>query len=142
MKTVAVSGGFDPVHIGHLRMFKEARKLGDRLVVILNNDNWLTAKKGGHFMPENDRKEIIEAFECVDEVMISFHESHPKDMSICSEIEVLRPNVFANGGDRWSDNIPEYETCKELKIKTVFSVGGDKIRSSSEMINKGNSNKK
>ena len=85
-------------------------------------------------MLEEDRKEIIEAFGCVDEVMLTFHESPPQDMSICSELEVVRPDVFANGGDRWSRNIPEYQVCKELGIETVFAVGGRKIRSSSKMV--------
>ncbi|KKL27629.1 hypothetical protein LCGC14_2383250, partial [marine sediment metagenome] len=70
---VTVSGGFDPLHIGHVRMFQEARKLGDRLVVILNNDNWLQKKKGRTFMSEQERKEILEALACVDEVVITDH---------------------------------------------------------------------
>src|SRR4051812_39625597 len=77
---VAVSGGFDPLHIGHVRMFKSARALGDKLVVILNNDNWLRDKKGFAFMPEKEREEIIEAFPFVDRVVISSHtSSDPKD---------------------------------------------------------------
>jgi D-beta-D-heptose 7-phosphate kinase/D-beta-D-heptose 1-phosphate adenosyltransferase len=138
MKVVAVSGGFDPVHVGHLRLFKEAKKLGDKLVVILNNDNWLKAKKGYIFMPEQDRKEIIESFKDVDDVILTYHESHPKDMSVCAELEVLSPDIFANGGDRKSDNIPEMQLCKEMKIETVFNVGGEKIQSSSDIIKKHN----
>ncbi|MSU44862.1 hypothetical protein EXS45_01630, partial [Candidatus Nomurabacteria bacterium] len=70
-KVVMVSGGFDPVHIGHVRMFEEAKKLGDELVVVINNDNWLQLKKGYVFMPENERKEIIQAFSVVDRVILS-----------------------------------------------------------------------
>ena len=136
MTVVVVSGGFDPIHIGHVRYFKEAKKLGNKLVVILNNDNWLKAKKGYVFMPEADRKEIIEAFACVDDVILSFHEAPPQDMSVCSELEVLKPDIFANGGDRFSDNVPEKALCKDLNIQTIFTVGGDKIRSSSDLVKK------
>src|ERR1700722_15179026 len=88
-KTVAVSGGFDPLHIGHVRMFEEARTLGDRLVVILNNDAWLRAKKGYVFMQQDERAEIIRALRAVDEVFITLHDENPKDMSVCAELEVI-----------------------------------------------------
>ncbi|MDP3996227.1 MAG: adenylyltransferase/cytidyltransferase family protein, partial [bacterium] len=97
---VAVSGGFDPVHIGHVRMFEEAKALGDKLVVILNNDNWLKIKKGYCFMNEKDRKEIIESFRAVDGVVITKHRRNPQDMSVCEALKTVRPDVFANGGDR------------------------------------------
>ena len=137
-RIVAVSGGFDPVHIGHLKMFREARALGDRLVVILNNDNWLKAKKGYNFMDEDERAEIISEMRCVDDVIISGHEEGCTDMSVCEALEDLRPDIFANGGDRKADNIPEYELCEKLGIKMVFNVGGEKARSSSEMVEKAN----
>jgi len=133
---VAVSGGFDPVHIGHVRMFREAKMLGDELVVILNNDNWLQLKKGFSFMSEEQRKEIIEAFEAVDRVMLTFHEPGTSDISICKELETLKPDIFAKGGDRTADNIPEYALCTELGIKMAFNVGhGGKVQSSSWLIN-------
>ncbi len=132
-KTVAVSGGFDPIHIGHIRMMKEAKKLGDKLVVIINNDNWLMKKKGFVFMQENDRKEIIESIKYVDECILTKHEKNTADMSVCRELEELKLDIFANGGDRKADNIPEYELCDRLGIKMVFSIGGEKVRSSSEM---------
>src|SRR5437016_337261 len=99
-KVVMVSGGFDPVHIGHVRMFHEAKKLGDELVVYVNNDHWLRAKKGFVFMPEHERKEIIEAFEPVDKVIISSHKKNPKDMSVRMGLIKIQPHIFANGGDR------------------------------------------
>ncbi len=134
---VAVSGGFDPVHIGHVRMFNEAKKLGDKLVVILNNDNWLRLKKGFSFMSEAERKEIIESFRAVDEVLVTFHEQGTTDLSVCRELEFLKPDIFANGGDRKADNIPEYELCNRLGIQMVFNIGaGGKVQSSSELVKK------
>lgn len=135
MKRVAVSGGFDPVHIGHVRMFQEAKKLGDHLIVIVNNDNWLKLKKGYNFMPEAERKEIIEALACVDEVVLTFHEPGTTDMSVCRELASIKPDIFANGGDRKEDNIPEYAVCNELGIEMVFNVGfGGKVQSSSDLV--------
>lgn len=134
-KVVMVSGGFDPVHVGHLDMFKEAKELGDELVVVLNNDNWLNLKKGSAFMKEEDRKEILESFKFIDRVVITSHESNTKDMSVCRELELLRPHIFANGGDRFADNIPEFKVCRELGIEMAFNIGKKgKIRSSSELI--------
>lgn len=139
-KVVAVSGGFDPLHIGHVRMFKEAKKLGDKLVVILNNDNWLRKKKGNEFMPELERKEIIESIESVDEVLITNHSENINfknnyEKSVCEELTKLKPHIFANGGDRFAEDIPEFKLCNELGIKMVFNVGhGGKVRSSSELL--------
>ncbi len=132
---VAVSGGFDPLHIGHVRLFQEAKKLGDKLVLILNNDNWLKRKKGCVFMPQNERKELLEALTCVDRVLITSHPQNPKDMSVCKELLRLRPDIFANGGDRRKDNIPEVVTCEMIGCKTVFNIGkGGKIQSSSWLL--------
>jgi D-beta-D-heptose 7-phosphate kinase/D-beta-D-heptose 1-phosphate adenosyltransferase len=135
-KVVMVSGGFDPVHIGHVRMFEEAKKLGDELVVVINNDNWLHFKKGYAFMPEADRKEIIESFRVVDKVLLTSHEPNTNDITVCRELELLRPHIFANGGDRKENvPVPEYEVCKRLGIEMVFNVGhGGKVRSSSELV--------
>ena len=134
-KIVMVSGGFDPIHIGHVRYMQEAKKLGDYLVVVINNDNWLRLKKGSNFMPEQERKEIIEAISGVDEVVISRHSENTIDMSVCEEIIKIKPDIFANGGDRFADNIPEFKLCNDLGIVMVFNVGrGGKIRSSSELL--------
>lgn len=136
-KIVAVSGGFDPVHIGHVRMFEAAKKLGDKLVVILNNDNWLKKKKGYCFMHEKERQEIIEAFSVVDQVVISKHAKNSQDMSVCAELKKIKPDIFANGGDRKLDNIPEVAVCKKINCQLVFNVGrGGKVQSSSWLIKK------
>lgn len=133
-KVVAVSGGFDPVHAGHVRMFKAASKLGDFLVIIMNNDNWVKNKKGYVFMSENERKEIIEALGCVDRVVLTKHSPDSEDVSVCETLKELKPYIFANGGDRKVDNIPEYRLCEELEIEMVFNVGGGKVQSSSELL--------
>ena len=133
-RIVCVSGGFDPVHVGHIRLIKEARQLGDKLVIIMNNDNWLLKKKGFVFMQEAERKEVLNSLKYVDEIIVSEHESDCSDMSVCSELRLVKPSVFANGGDRKSDNTPEYLVCEEMDIETVFEVGGDKIQSSSDLV--------
>jgi cytidyltransferase-like protein len=139
MKTVAISGGFDPVHVGHIEMMKEAKALGDKLVVIVNNDNWLVAKKDFAFMPEKERKAIIEAIRYVDEVVLTSHPQNPTDMSVCKELEALKPDIFANGGDRKPDQdpVPEVELCNRLRIQLVYNVGkSGKIQSSSDLVKK------
>ena len=142
---VATSGGFDPVHIGHTRLFQEAKSLGDELVVILNNDNWLKQKKGFVLMSEKERKEIIESFKPVDKVIITKHCANSKDMSVCAELKNLKPDIFAKGGDRNKEDAsksssslnPEQALCKRLGIKVVFNVGrGGKIQSSSWLAKK------
>lgn len=135
MINVVISGGFDPVHIGHLRMMKEAKKLGDKLIVILNNDNFLMNKKGFAFMPQNERAEIIEGFDCVDEVFISIDQDSTVKESLKKLSENQKLNIFANGGDRKNEeDIPETKICKDLGIEMVFNVGGGKIQSSSELV--------
>ena len=136
MTTVAVSGGFDPIHLGHLNLLKAARALGDRLVVIVNNDSWLKKKKGFVFMPEAERAAILAAIRWVDEVVTTKHPQNPEDMSVCAELEALKPDIFANGGDRKADNIPEYNLCQKLGIQMEFNVGGGKVQSSSELVKK------
>lgn len=135
---VAVSGGMDPIHIGHIRLIQEAKKLGDKLVVILNNDNWLKKKKTHIFMHQKERKEILESIKGVDEVIISSHPRNPKYMDVNREILKIKPDIFANGGDRKAKkDIPEAEACQKIGCKMVFNVGrGGKIQSSSWLLAK------
>ena len=139
-KVVMVSGGFDPIHIGHVRYMQEAKKLGDKLVVVINNDNWLKLKgKPAAFIPAKERKEIIEALSCVDKVIITGHSRNTKDITVCKELRKIRPHIFANGGDRKpeGDPVPEVALCNKLGIEIVYNVGkGGKIRSSSELLKK------
>ena len=128
--TVAVSGAFDPIHIGHVRYLHEAAKLGDRLIVILNSDDFLLRKKGFVFMPFEERKEILEAMRGVDEVVAAIDE----DQTVSKTLEIIKPNIFAKGGDKTGpENIPEIETCLNIGCKVITKVGGGKIRSSSEL---------
>jgi cytidyltransferase-like protein len=130
-KTVAVSGGFDPIHIGHVRMFKQAAKLG-KLVVIVNNDKFLLKKKGYIFMPLAHRMELIDSIGCVDKVIPAID----KDSTVCETLRNLKPDIFANGGDRKKGTVREEKLCQELGIKMVYGIGGGKIESSSELVKK------
>ena len=125
---VAVSGYFDPIHVGHLEYLRMAKELGDSLVVIVNNNNQCKLKKGKHFMDENDRVEIVKALRFVDEVFLSVD----KDRTVCKSLEEIKPDVFANGGDRATSEVPETPVCKKFNIKMVDGLG-DKIRSSSSL---------
>lgn len=132
---VAVSGGFDPIHMGHIRLFEEAKALGDELVVILNNDNWLRRKKKYFLMPDKERREVLKAIRYVDRVVLTKHEPNPKDMSVCDALKEIKPDIFANGGDRTRQNIPEVAVCKSIGCRMVFNIGqGGKIQSSSWLL--------
>ena len=135
MIRVAVSGGFDPVHVGHIELFEKAKMLGDWLIVIVNSDEFLIRKKGLYMMPLGDRVRIIGALKTVDEVM----PSTDKDMTVSQSLRKLRDIwsyeriIFANGGDRIEAVEEESKVCTELNIEQVFRLG-DKIRSSSDYI--------
>ncbi|MCR4313826.1 MAG: adenylyltransferase/cytidyltransferase family protein [Candidatus Uhrbacteria bacterium] len=139
-RIVCVSGGFDPIHVGHVRMIQEAAALGDELIVIINNDNWLMKKKGYVFMPQDQRREIIESMKGVTRVVFTGHEPDVDDRSVCRELREIRPDIFAQGGDRDlkdaldpnSSQNPEARLCSELGIEIVYGVGkGGKVQSSS-----------
>ena len=129
MTTVCASGYFDPLHVGHLEYLRGAKRLGDRLVVIVNNDNQATMKKGRPFMPAAERAKIVEALEFVDEVCIAIDE----DRTVCKTLEAVCPHMFCNGGDQNNASIPEALVCEELGIKLVDGLG-EKIQSSSWLI--------
>src|SRR3989344_768299 len=141
---VATSGGFDPIHVGHLRLLKEAKALGDKLVVILNNDNWLRKKKGYTFMPQEERAAILLAIRYVDRVVITGHKKNAKDTSVQRELRKLKPDIFASGGDRDKKDARNRSSslnvdqllCQKLGIRMVFNVGGNKAQSSSWLVEK------
>jgi len=129
-KIVCVSGGFDPAHIGHLRMMQAASKYG-KVVAIVNSDEWLMRKKGYIFMPFSQRCEILEGFACVSETT----HVDDNDGTVCEALVRLKPDYFANGGDRKNNNTPEMKICKEHNIELLWSMGGGKIQSSSDLVN-------
>ena len=129
--TVAVSGYFNPLHVGHLEMMEKAKKLGDRLVVIVNNDHQVKLKGRVPFLNQADRMKIVSAIKWVDKVFLSID----RDPSISKSLAKIKPDIFAKGGDRTAGNIPvsETEICRRLGIKRVDGLG-KKIRSSSILI--------
>ena len=130
---VATGGGFDPLHEGHIRLFKEAAKLGDILVVMLNSDEQLKKKKGQTFyLSEDERKEIVESIRYVDRVIID----PGKDVTCEEALKLVSPDIFAKGGDRTEEGMPEIElnVCKEVGCRIVYNVGGEKVQSSSWLL--------
>ena len=128
MKKVAISGYFDPIHVGHLEYIELSKKLGDYLIVIVNNNHQCVLKKGKPFMDEKDWIKIIEAIEWVDEVFLSID----MDKTVCKSLEAIKPNIFTNGGDRTNEEIPESIVCKKYGIEILDGLG-KKIRSSSDL---------
>lgn len=127
--TVAVSGYFNPLHVGHLELMEKAKKLGDCLVVIVNNDHQVKLKGSVPFLNQIDRMKIVSAVKWVDKVFLSID----RDKTVCKSLAEVKPNIFAQGGDRNRGNIPEVDVCRQLGIKMIDGLGG-KIRSSSILI--------
>ena len=136
---IAVSGYFDPIHVGHIEYLEMARKLADKrglesaslwgeLIVIVNNDYQCELKKGKSFMPEEDRLRIVQSLKVVDKAFLSVD----KDRSVCESLSIIKPDIFANGGDRSVGEIPETKVMKEYGIEMVDGLGS-KIRSSSDL---------
>jgi len=138
---IVVSGGFDPVHKGHIRMFREAANLGHQVIIGLNSDEWLIRKKGKPFMKWDERAEILESCKFVTQVL-SMDDSDDTASDIIKQVAKLYKGqdmniYFANGGDRGKGNVPELDMCKELNVVMLWGVGGGKIQSSSWLINGG-----
>jgi len=127
--TICVSGGFDPVHIGHLRMIQEAAQYGE-VIVIVNSDKWLMRKKGYIFMPFEERCEILEGLRGVKEAVWV----DDSDNTVCEALRRIKPTYFANGGDRKNHNTPEMDICAAHSIECLWNIGGGKIQSSSDLI--------
>ncbi len=128
--TIMVSGGFDPVHAGHIRMIRAAAEYGN-VIVIANSDAWLHEKKGFVFMDFSQRAEILNSIKGV----ILVDSVDDSDGTVCEAIRRLRPTFFANGGDRGKHNTPEQDVCEELGIEMLWSIGGDeKVAASSELV--------
>ena len=129
-KLIAVSGGFDPIHKGHVKMIREAAELGD-VIVILNSDDWLKRKKGYNFMNFEERSYIARSIKGV----IATSGVDDADGTVCEALRRIKPDMFANGGDRILSNTPEMDVCVELGIQMVWNVGGGKEQSSSSLVN-------
>ena len=127
---VMVSGGFDPVHVGHIRMIREASKYGD-VIVIANSDEWLHRKKGFNFMDFKSRYEILDSIKGV----ILVDSVDDSDGTVCDAIKRHKPTYFANGGDRGKSNTPEQSVCEELGVELLWGIGGEeKVESSSDLV--------
>ena len=138
---IIVSGGFDPVHKGHIRMFREAANFGANVIVGLNSDEWLTRKKGKSFMKWDERAEILESCKFINQV-IPFDDSDDTASDAIKRVfdmynaDSSDYNIyFANGGDRKLGNVPEFDNCRELGVVMLWNFGGGKIQSSSWLIN-------
>jgi D-beta-D-heptose 7-phosphate kinase/D-beta-D-heptose 1-phosphate adenosyltransferase len=128
---VATSGGFDPLHIGHLCCLSAAAKLGGTLIAIVNGDGFLERKKQYKFMPLSDRMEIIDGIKGVD-IVIPWDDG---TQFVSGAIERIKPDIFAKGGDRAEPkDIPEWDICEQVGCEVIFNVGGGKIRSSLELV--------
>ena len=137
MKIVLATGGFDPIHSGHLDYFKESSKLGDIFIVGLNSDSWLTRKKGRAFMPITERRAIIENLKMVNKVM-EFNDDTNNSVDCINQLLKDYPNdeiVFVNGGDRDYTNVPEQvEFANNPRVSFIFGVGGNDKKNSSRWI--------
>ena len=136
---IIVSGGFDPVHKGHIRMFREAANFGANVIVGLNSDEWLSRKKGKPFMKWDERAEILESCKFVNQVL-PFNDSDDTASDVIKQVCELYKDYdvniyFANGGDRKKGNVPELDVCKYLGVVMLWGIGGGKIQSSSWLIN-------
>jgi len=128
---VATSGGFDPLHVGHLRCLRQAAELGSALLVVVNGDEYLLRKKGHLVMPLADRMEIMDSVRWVDYV-VGFQDDSD---TVCDALRAIRPQIFAKGITLEDPRLlPEWQVCREIGCRVVLDVGGPKIRSSSSLI--------
>ena len=129
-KRIALSGGFDPIHVGHVKMINDAAQYG-YVIIILNSDGWLYSKKDYTFMTWAERKEILMSMKNVHDVVAV----DDTDGTVCEALRRIKPHYFGNGGDRTKKNTPEQAVCEELGIELVWKVGGKrKARSSSQLV--------
>lgn len=137
MNIVVVTGGFDPLHSGHIDYFRAARQLGDYLIVGMNTNKWLERKKGKAFMSEKERRAVLESLKMVDEVCLLSDTSDTVDVWLSSMIEQNPDDniIFANGGDRTEYTTPEVALISHPRLSFTFNVGGTKTQSSTDLLN-------
>ena len=128
-QVVVASGYFDPIHCGHIEYLEQAKALGKKLIVIVNNDLQTALKKGKAFMSASERLKIVRALHCVDMAILSVD----SDRTVCRTLAAVLPDVFANGGDQFNQSIPEAATCAEYGIELIDGLGS-KIQSSSWLL--------
>lgn len=131
MRIVAASGYMNPCHKGHIEYLERAKQLGDKLIVIVNNDFQVKLKGSKEFMDEEERLLIIRSLRCVDMAILAVD----RDPTVCETLKIVRPHIFAKGGDRYTYEIPESKICRELGISIVDGLG-EKIQSSSWLLGK------
>ena len=131
MKIVATSGYFIWLHAGHIELLEKSKKLGDKLIVVVNNDTQQVMKYGQVIVPYEEREKILKSIKWVDQVVKSIDQ----DSTVCKTLAMLKPNIFAKGGDRFSKEIPEAEICDKYSIQIIDGLG-EKIQSSSQLLNK------
>ena len=141
-KIIILSGGFDPVHKGHIRMFKAAKETNAKVIVGVNSDQWLSRKKGKPFMNQDERIEILESCKYIDSV-INFDDLDNTACDLIRKVISLYKNkdvkiFFGNGGDRTHETTPEIEFCKQSDVEMIWELGGKKIQSSSSLIAQNN----
>ncbi len=144
-KIIVLSGGFDPVHVGHMRMFEDAKKYGAKVIVGVNSDKWLIRKKGAPFMSHEERTEILKGVKYID-LVVGFNDEDDSACELIKDVQNMYPNkdvkiFFGNGGDRTNKTTPEINYCKSNNIEMLWGVGGGKIQSSSELIAKSKAKK-
>ena len=133
---IVLSGGFDPMHVGHLRMIQESAKMAEIVIAGVNSDEWLMRKKGYVFMPHEERVEMVQGARGISKAM-AFDDDDNSACDLLRRVRALWPNfkvAFANGGDRTSDNIPEIPVAEELDVHLIWGVGGGKVQSSSDLV--------
>lgn len=128
---IAVSGGFDPAHIGHIRLLYDAAAFG-KVIIILNSDEWLKKKKGYIFMPWGERREMLLHYRFVHGVVSALD----GDGTVCESLKQMSSIIryFGNGGDRFASNTPELDICRAFGITPIFGLGGPKIQSSTHLV--------
>ncbi|MFV1957816.1 MAG: adenylyltransferase/cytidyltransferase family protein [Planctomycetota bacterium] len=135
---LVLSGGFDPLHVGHIRMFQHARDMAALLVVGVNSDDWLQRNRGRVYMPFEERREMVASIRGVTSA-VGFDDADDTAVSLLRMVHTMSPGAklaFGNGGERTAVNVPEVDVCKELGVDLVWGLGGDHVQASSDRVHR------